>query len=92
MLPYLLLIVSMLCRAHRGRRSVARSAGLAGMLLALGLAVNAAGVERGVASWLAGVLAGGALAPMILLVLEQTLGRRVSTPGALRHHSVTSVK
>jgi hypothetical protein len=77
MLPYLLLIVSMLCRAHRGRRSVARSAGLAGMLLALGFA---------------GVLAGGALAPMILLVLEQTLGRRVSTPGALRHHSVTSVK
>lgn len=92
MLPSLLLLLSMLCRAHAGRRAVLRRAGLAGMGLALGLAIQDAGVERGLAAWLAGALACGALAPMILLVLEGAGKRLASAPALPRRHSSAAAK
>jgi hypothetical protein len=75
MAMYTLLLISMLCRAHAGRLSGLSHAGLAGLLLALGLAIHDAGPELGVVFWVTGTLACGALAPMLKLLLE-AMGNR----------------
>lgn len=84
---FTLILVSMLCRAS-GRASL-RHAGLAGILGALGLAIRAAGVEPGLATWVVCLMACGALAPMLLLVLDAA-GRRLAPVPAGRRLRVSA--
>jgi len=80
---YLLLQASLLCRAHLPLPAVVRHAGLAGVVLALCLAISDAGLELGVATWLVFLMASGGMAPVILLALDGAIDRFPAMRAAL---------
>ena len=90
MLIIALLTGSLLCHAYARRGHFPRrlrAAAVTGIALALALSARQYGLERGIAAWLACLMACGALVPAWLLLLERVAG---FAPDGLRQRPVLS--